>query len=94
MHVLEYDILKCSYVTIFLLMSTLAALAYSDMVKERDKLKKYLIYRNCIILGGVVILTYIIDLIFDQLIGTAKIIYWAIVLTIASICVYFYKLKY
>lgn len=61
--------------------------------KEKDKITKHLFYGTITILNLSIVGTYLIDLVFDPIFGTTKVI-WAIIITsIISLCVYLFKRK-
>lgn len=66
-------------------------LAYCEFTKESNKWTKYMFWNVITILGGVIVLTYIVDLIIDDLIGTKKIILSALATSFISLCIYLFK---
>ena len=66
-------------------------ISYCEFKKAQKNWVKYLFWNSITMLGGVIVLTYIIDLCIDRLMGTQKLIYISIISTLLSLCIYFSK---
>ena len=64
-------------------------IAYYEFKKEKNRWARYMFWNVIIVLGGAIITTYIIDLVFDDLIGTYKVLWSILLTTIGSLCIYF-----
>lgn len=88
-----------NYITVCCYCIGLSLISRHEFNKEKNTKTKYWLWNTIFILGGVIVLTYIIDMIFksiskeaDELFGTAKYIWSSIICTIFSLCGYFYQL--
>lgn len=91
MHVIEIEKITVQYITIVFFCSGLILISRAEFKSENKTWVKYLFWNTIAIFGGVVILTYAIDLVLDSLIDTSKPIFWSIASTCVSLCIYFLK---
>jgi len=70
-----------------------ALIAYYYGKSEKNINARILFFYTIAILNVLIIFTYLIDFIADDLFGTTKVIFTIITTTIISLCIYFYNLR-
>jgi len=81
------------YTFIFMICSGVALLSFMQSQNETNRKVKHLFYYAISIFNVSIILMYIIDLMFDSIFGTAKVIWTIIITTIISLCIYLFRDK-
>jgi hypothetical protein len=70
----------------------LISMYYGKLSENRKE--KHLFYGTITILNLSIVITYLIDLAFDSIFGTTKVIFVILTTSIISLCIYFCKVKF